>query len=167
MHEIKRKVRPARYGLSPVALVVCAMLYSPSVRAQLPGATTDAPILLKRSPMLQEHVPDNIRRELPTFLEGARMTGRTDLETVVEGGAVLRRGDMMIRADRLEYYQPDDLAKARGNVRLNRAIRHFAQLPGGAAAVPPGPDFPDAIASGKPKRRQVQFQNRLPTLAEI
>jgi LPS-assembly protein len=28
---------------------------------------------------------------------------------------------MVIRADRLEYYQPDDLAKARGNVRINRA----------------------------------------------
>jgi LPS-assembly protein len=28
---------------------------------------------------------------------------------------------LVIRADRLEYYQPDDLAKARGNVRINRA----------------------------------------------
>ncbi|RZJ06964.1 MAG: LPS-assembly protein LptD, partial [Haliea sp.] len=41
--------------------------------------------------------------------------------TVIEGGAVLRRGDTVIRADRLEYYQPDDLAKARGSVRINRA----------------------------------------------
>jgi LPS-assembly protein len=25
----------------------------------------------------------------------------------------------VIKADRLEYYQPDDLAKARGNVHIN------------------------------------------------
>ncbi len=55
------------------------------------------------------------------FLYGERISGRTDLETVLEGDAMLRRGDVVIRADRMEHYQPDDLAKARGNVRINRA----------------------------------------------
>ena len=45
----------------------------------------------------------------------------TDLDTVIEGRAELRRGDIVIRADRLEYFQPDDLARARGDVSINRA----------------------------------------------
>ena len=40
---------------------------------------------------------------------------------MIEGDAQLRRGAMVIHADRLEYSQPDDLAKASGNVRINRA----------------------------------------------
>ncbi len=62
---------------------------------------------------------------MPTHLSGEQIFGRPDLETVIEGDAQLRRGDTVIHADRLEYYQPDDLAKARGNVRINRAGNVF------------------------------------------
>ena len=61
-----------------------------------------------------------MRQELPTFLSGDYMSGRPDLDATVEGNAVLRRSDMTVRADRIEYYQPDDLAKARGSVHINR-----------------------------------------------
>jgi LPS-assembly protein len=37
------------------------------------------------------------------------------------GNAKLRRGDMVITADRLHYNQPDDRARATGNVHLNQA----------------------------------------------
>ena len=84
-----------------------------------PGAPP--PLVLKSSPKLDEKITPAARKALPTFLFGDFMTGRTDLETVLEGNAVLRKGDTIIRADRLEYYQPDDLAKARGNVRINRS----------------------------------------------
>ncbi|MCY7317221.1 MAG: LPS-assembly protein LptD [Ramlibacter sp.] len=80
---------------------------------------------LKASPQLREDIPAAARDSLPTFISGERASGRTDLETVVEGAAELRRGDMVIRSDRLEYYQPDDLAKARGNVQINRAGNTF------------------------------------------
>ncbi|NJM44233.1 MAG: LPS-assembly protein LptD [Brachymonas sp.] len=53
-------------------------------------------------------------------MRGERITGRPDLETVIDGQAEIRRSGTVLRADRIEYYQPDDLAKARGNVRLNR-----------------------------------------------
>ena len=76
---------------------------------------------LRPSLQLNEQAPSPKLGPLPTFLYGDRLSGRTDLETVLEGDAVLRRGDLVIRADRLEHYQPDDLAKARGNVRINRA----------------------------------------------
>ncbi len=80
-----------------------------------------APLRLKSSPKLDEGIPQVSRTAMPTFLSGDLSLGRTDLETVLEGNAVLRRGDLAIHADRLEYYQPDDLARASGNVRINRA----------------------------------------------
>ena len=79
------------------------------------------PLLLKPSLQLTEQIPPAQRAQLPTFLYGERVTGRTDLDTVIEGDAMLRRGDLVIRAEWLEHYQPDDLAKARGNVHINRA----------------------------------------------
>lgn len=103
----------------PLALLTLALLQAQGASAQ--DAGLDAPITLKRTPQLLETIPKTQRGELPTFVDGDRMSGRTDLETVVEGNASLRRGDTVIHADRLEYYQPEDLAKASGNVRVNQA----------------------------------------------
>jgi LPS-assembly protein len=80
----------------------------------------DPAVQLKNSPKLQESLPDDDKRQVPTFVMGDRITGRPDLDTVVEGHAELRRSGMFIRADRIDYYQPDDLAKARGSVVINR-----------------------------------------------
>ncbi|MGK6309529.1 LPS-assembly protein LptD [Variovorax sp. DT-64] len=103
----------------PLALLTLALLQAQGASAQ--DAGLDAPIMLKRTPQLQETIPKTQRGELPTFVDGDRISGRTDLETVIEGNASLRRGDTVIRADRLEYYQPEDLAKATGNVHVNQA----------------------------------------------
>ena len=73
------------------------------------------------SPLLQEQISPAVRSALPSFLMGDHLFGRPDLETVIEGHAVLRRGDMVIKADRLEYDQPTDLARASGEVHINRA----------------------------------------------
>ena len=54
-------------------------------------------------------------------LTATRSRGRPDLETVVEGNASCAAATLSIRADRLEYDQPDDLPRARGNVRINQA----------------------------------------------
>ena len=113
--------RPGRPGCiaSGIAAMVCAMLPGTVVRAQ---ALADEPALsLKSSRILRDVIPAAQRSTLPTFISGERISTRTDLDTVVEGQAVLRRGDMVIRADRLDYYQPEDFAKARGNVSVNRA----------------------------------------------
>ena len=91
-----------------------------------PAARREPPLVLKPSPhTARRHSASRRASELPTYLSGERVFGRPDLETVVEGNAQLRRGDTVIHADRLEYYQPDDLAKARGNVRINRAGNVF------------------------------------------
>jgi LPS-assembly protein len=84
-------------------------------------AQTEPPLVLKPSPMLREDIPAATRHELPTFVSGDHVSGRTDVQTVIEGQAQLRRGATVIRADRLEYQQADDLARASGNVRINRA----------------------------------------------
>ena len=123
-------------------LVLCAALglaYAASGRAQSPAipplrvpapapavtGEADHPARLKSSPQLNERVSNTPGSEGPTFLFGDRLTGRPDLETVIEGNAEVRRGATSIRADWLEYYQPDDLMKGRGNVRINNAGNRF------------------------------------------
>lgn len=99
---------------------------APVAWAQEPAAPSawDAPLpppALRASPLLQEKIPDAVRNEQPVFVRGDQMSGQADVKAVVEGHAELRRGDTVIHADRLEYTVPDDLAQARGNVRVNRA----------------------------------------------
>jgi len=114
-------VHPARYRLRWQALVVgaSACLTGPLAWAQT--QPEQPPLQLKSSRMLREAIPPSDRDAQPTFVTGERMSSRTDLESVIDGRAELRRGDLVIRADRLEYDQPADLATARGNVRINRA----------------------------------------------
>ena len=132
--------------LSPVAqaarrLVVCATLglaYAGPGLAQAPAAAArpvpapparddaENPARLKASPGLAEQAPTTPGSEGPTFLFGDRLSGRPDLETVVEGNAEVRRGPTSIRGDRIEYFQPDDLLKSRGNVRINNAGNRFS-----------------------------------------
>ena len=115
MHDSKSAAARPRFALTPVASVACALLLAAGGRAQA------QPLTLKPSPMLDEQIPAAARDQLPTFLSGDRITGRTEVETVIEGEAQLRRGATVIRADRLEYHQADDLARASGNVHINRA----------------------------------------------
>ncbi|MDD2924918.1 LPS-assembly protein LptD [Rhodoferax sp.] len=85
------------------------------------GHEPEAALQLRNSLALEESISPLTRSVLPSFVTGNTITGRTDLETVVEGDAMLRKGDVVIRADRLEYNQPTDLARASGHVRVNRA----------------------------------------------
>ena len=48
------------------------------------------------------------------------MWGHTDLDAQMEGRAQLRRGSTTVDADTVTYYQPTDLARASGNVRVNQ-----------------------------------------------
>jgi len=122
MHDLTSRTFSARFALTPVALVACALLQPALARAQ---AQESAGPVLRSSPQLREDIPADARPQLPTFVTGDRISGRTDLETVVEGEAELRRGDTVIRADRLSYDHPEDLARAQGNVRINRAGNIF------------------------------------------
>jgi LPS-assembly protein len=121
MQETRSQASRARFALSPVALVVASLLQPLAGYAQADEASPR----LKPSPKLREDIPDAARNQLPIFVEGDRISGQTDVNTVIEGGAELRRGDTVIRADRMEYHQSDDQARARGNVRINKAGNIF------------------------------------------
>jgi LPS-assembly protein len=110
----------ARFALAPVSLAVAL---SVCMRAQAEDLAE--PLLLRASPLLQEKINSDGRPGLPSFVTGDAITGRPDLETVVQGRAMLRKGDVVIQADRLEYNQATDLARASGAVRINRAGNRY------------------------------------------
>lgn len=83
-------------------------------------------IPLKDSVLLQERIDAAHRAILPTFISGDQITGQPDLQTVIQGNAMLRKGDLVIKADRLDYNQATDLARAQGHVQINRAGNVYA-----------------------------------------
>ncbi len=118
LREPRASFSSPRFVLTRMALLLCAV-GGGLARAQVQDATQE-PLLLQSSPLLQDKIDPAQRQNAPIFLQGDHLSGRPDLETVLEGDAVFRKAGTTIRADRLEYYQPDDLAKATGNVRINR-----------------------------------------------
>ena len=121
---VARLATLAALGLS-AAPVVQAQAPAPKAAGAEAEAAPSAPLALKSSPLLAEGVSRAPGEEGPTFVFGDRVSGRPDLETVIEGNAELRRGATSLRADRIEYYQPDDQLKTRGNVRINNAGNRF------------------------------------------
>ena len=112
-------------------LALCGSLGALQALAQtdasdaVPNAVPNA-VHLQATPLLAEALTAEQRREAPVFLQGERISGRSGLQTVVEGDAVMRKADTVIRADRLEYDQSTDLARASGDVRINRAGNRYA-----------------------------------------
>lgn len=122
MLDLTARAPQVRWALTPLTVLVLVLCQSSALQAQPAPLAQDLPQpVLKASPQLQEDIPNASRGNLPTFISGERLFGRPDLETVIEGHAELRRADMVIKADRLEYDQPTDRAKAQGQVRINRA----------------------------------------------
>jgi LPS-assembly protein len=77
-------------------------------------------LVLKPSGRMEEALSSAPTRSLPVFVSGERMSGRPDLDTLLEGNVEFRKAGTVIRADRMEYDQPTDQVKASGNVRINR-----------------------------------------------
>uniref|UniRef100_UPI0035ADC077 LPS-assembly protein LptD n=1 Tax=Hylemonella sp. TaxID=2066020 RepID=UPI0035ADC077 len=114
--------RLSRPALNPLALLLCALWHGSAAQAQSLSAT---PLELRLSPMLAESLSQQQRTASPTYVYGERLSAESDTEIVLEGGVEFRRADMTIRADRLEYDQARDLARARGDVRVNQAGNVF------------------------------------------
>lgn len=108
-----------------VALACAQMAAQAQQEAAASEGTDTEPVRLQPSRKLDESVSPAQRNEAPTFLLGERISGRPDLETVVEGQAELRKPGTVIKADRLEYDAATDRAKASGNVRINRGGNVF------------------------------------------
>ena len=119
--------RDSRCRLTPVAwgvaCTVASLLHSAAwAQADTAPAVTPAEAEpLRNSLQLEERIPANVRTSLPVFLSGDKLSGQTNQHSLLEGQAELRRGDTVIRADKLDYNSPTDMAHATGNVQVNRA----------------------------------------------
>lgn len=119
---VARAVRGLLAWLALGALAAPGLLWAQSGdgdEALPPGAR------LQSSPLLQENLPKAVQGQLPTFVSGDRLSGQTDGLVVIEGGAELRRHGTVIRADRLEFDQTTNDARAAGHVLINRSGNRF------------------------------------------
>ena len=131
--QLQRTMRRAStlpFIVSPVSHAVFCLAYLASLGTLISGpvqaqTAAEAGSALKSSPMLSEKPAEGEGIMLPSFVFGDRITGRPDLETVIDGHAELRRGKTSIRADRIEYYQPTDTLNSRGQVRVNSGGNRF------------------------------------------
>ncbi len=98
----------------------------PSTQAVLPAAANNTPPLqLKPSGSLTENLSAQDKEKQPTYVQSDQVQGRSDLNVQLQGSVVLRRGDTLIRADRLDYDQVTDQVKAAGHVYMNRAGNRY------------------------------------------
>lgn len=119
---------PVSARLTPLALACRALLCLGLAGGQATAwaqATTaavadDAPLALRPSDVLQSQLPADVRSATPTFVWGERISGQTNVQTVVEGQAELRRHDTVIRAGRLQLDHANNDAQATGDVSIVR-----------------------------------------------
>ena len=124
MRRLTARPQGPSFALSKIVMLVGLACATGALRAQTAepglGVLTEEALQLRPTGQLDEQLPQKQTGKLPIFMLGDRMSGRPDLETVIEGNVVLRKAGTVIQADRLEYDQPSDQAKAHGNVRVNR-----------------------------------------------
>ncbi len=102
--------------LAPLALVLGALFEG---RAWAQQAQAQG-VVLPASPTPRAALAGGAERNLPITLTAQELRGRPDIETQAVGDAELRRGDLLIRADRLSYDYAEDLASAKGRVEVRR-----------------------------------------------
>jgi LPS-assembly protein len=93
---------PVRLAALAIALFCSAAVYAQGQGLQLP-----------RSSGVRD-------KTLPTILDADRIEGIAGKDTKAQGNAILRRGDLSIRADSLMYHEENEEVEAHGNVRLQR-----------------------------------------------
>jgi LPS-assembly protein len=98
---------------------LCSAVSVLSVQAQ---TVTGPPMVLKPSSLLQETINGGMRKELPTYLQSNQISGQTDLQTLLEGQVVLRRGDIFCSKQTKSTMTKCSIwPKARGNVYINHS----------------------------------------------
>ncbi len=102
--------------LAPLVCLLAALMASSAGH----GAEPAAPRPLEPSTALLPPPRGDAARELPIVLQAREIGGQPGLATTAEGDVEFRRGRLVIRADRLAYDAPLDLATAQGHVRVVR-----------------------------------------------
>ena len=122
------RARPPSHHLSLIALACVAsaagaQVSPPAASASapaLPASGPDTPLILKASPRLSPPPSGEKARQRPVIVQADEVRARPDLDAIAEGDVQFRRAGTFIRADRLTYDSPEDLAIARGSVRIER-----------------------------------------------
>src|SRR4029079_4567049 len=84
------------------------------------GAASTPPITLRMSETLQAPARGEGARQLPIILRAREVRGRPDVDAIAEGDVEFRRGNTVLRADKLTYEEAEDLARATGHVVIAR-----------------------------------------------
>jgi LPS-assembly protein len=109
-------------GLRPVAAASVGLILlfvQNHAWAQTQNATHSSTSLqLRWSLDLQDALATEAIEQTPSFVRGAQITGQTDVVTIIEGQAELRKHNIVIKADKLEHLTPSDRAIATGSVRV-------------------------------------------------
>jgi LPS-assembly protein len=103
-----------RTTLLALAAALCVSGGSASSQTAAPAASLEPSRRLNPLPRTEA------ARQLPIVLQAQSIRSQPDLETVAEGDVEFRRGGLVIRADRLAYDTPRDLATAKGRVSVSR-----------------------------------------------
>jgi LPS-assembly protein len=109
-------------ALRPVAAAVLALWVGAA------AAQESEPLQLRATPKLAEDLDK--KAEPPSFIYGDSVTGRTQLETVIEGHAELRRPGLTLRADKIVHDQTTDIATATGDVQVNSQGNRYTATKG-------------------------------------
>ncbi len=100
--------------LWPTTLCAALALWPALASAQAQG------LQLRASPRLLEQPTAQERQHGATLVEAEHVQARPDMDLQLEGGAVIRKPGLVIRADRIDYDQTQDRLKAQGHVRVNK-----------------------------------------------
>ncbi len=95
-------------------------IFSGHATAQTTPSTSAPPLVLRSSSLLQEKISEDTLSQVPTFVQSDKLNEQANFLTTLDGQVVLRRGELLLKADQVDYDQTADLAKARGNVYINR-----------------------------------------------
>jgi LPS-assembly protein len=101
-------------GAAPVASAAASAASAPA------GAASTPPITLRMSETLQAPPRGEAARQLPIILRAREVRGRPDVDASAEGDVEFRRGNTVLRADKLTYEEAEDLARATGHVVIAR-----------------------------------------------
>jgi LPS-assembly protein len=107
-------------ALAAGLLAAHGALHAQAAPASAASAASAPRLALEPSPALQPLPRGEAARRLPTVVQAQSLQSQPDLQTVAEGNVEFRRGGLVIRADKLTYDTPQDLASAKGRVRVSR-----------------------------------------------
>lgn len=107
-----------RFPLRAIFGLVLSLCGLPWAHAQ---STPTPPLVLRPSSLLEEVIPRESAKEMPLFLQGDSLTQQNGFETSLDGQVIFRRGELLIKADHIDYDELTDLATAKGHVYINRA----------------------------------------------